>query len=231
MEMLKKYEKKQNREIEDKFHQLNIGNIGKVIYWLKFIEKIKNVPGDIVICGIGRGCSLLIISAINSFITKKDGGQRGIYAYDSFEGLPEPTIEDKSIMNLKKGDWSKSPSRKYIYSEEFIKKVLIEAGIEINDSSLFIRKGIFCESLKRHPPENIALLSVDCALYKSYLDTLENLYKYVSKGGIIVFDDFLVDGISEDDYPGARKAVKEFFRDKKDKFNKSIGGTKYIVKE
>ena len=41
---------------------------------------------------------------------KNEGGQRRIFGYDSFEGFPDPTIEDRAFRDPKKGDWSKSPN-------------------------------------------------------------------------------------------------------------------------
>ena len=38
MKQVKKFDAMHNAEIDEKFHQLNIGNIGNVIYWWKFLE-------------------------------------------------------------------------------------------------------------------------------------------------------------------------------------------------
>lgn len=59
MKQVKTFDTTHNKEIDEKFHQLNIGNIGNVIYWWEFLKAISEVPGDIVECGIGRGRSLV----------------------------------------------------------------------------------------------------------------------------------------------------------------------------
>jgi hypothetical protein len=74
MKLLKQFEIDHNSEIDEKFHQLNIGNIGNVIYFWKFFKQIKDIQGDIVECGVGRGRSLIIVSALNNFLTKNEGG-------------------------------------------------------------------------------------------------------------------------------------------------------------
>jgi O-methyltransferase len=74
-------------------------------------------------------------------------------------------------------------SGKYQYSIEFTKTVLSEAGIPLDDNPPILSKGFFCDSLKNHPKRPIALLHIDCDLYQSYKDTLDNLYELVSKGG------------------------------------------------
>ncbi len=229
MKELFKLETNHSSEIDEKFHQLNIGNIGNVIYWLNYFEMVKNIPGDIVECGIGRGRSLLIISALNDILNKAEGGERKIYGYDSFEGFPEPSKEDDSYRKPKKGEWSTSPSGKYNYSEEFIKLVLTEAKTPINN--LKLTKGFFGESLVNHPNDPIAILHVDGDLYQSYIDTLEHLYPKVSKGGLIVFDDFLAKKEDEDRWPGARKAVEVFLGDKAKNIKVSARGTPYYIKD
>ncbi len=231
MKRLFDFESNHKPEIDEKFHQLNIGNIGNVIYWWKFFEIIKNISGDIVECGIGRGRSLLVISAINQLLDKNEGGERIIYAYDSFEGFPEPTDEDKSARNPKKGEWSYSPSGKYKYSEDFIKLVLTEANISFKDNQLELKKGFFGDSLKNHPDRPIALLHVDGDLYQSYMDVLKLAYHKVVPGGLIVFDDFLSNNKESERWPGALIAVKDFLGEDYKKIIASERGTYFFIKE
>ena len=231
MKSLKIFETNHNSHIDEKFHQLDLGNIGNVVYWVKFFEIIKNVPGDIVECGIGRGRSILILCALNYFFDRDEGGQRQIFGYDSFEGFPQPSKEDKSFRNPKKGDWSKSPSGKYEYTKKFINKVLNESHIPLNEINLTLTKGFFNESLLNHPNRPIAMLHVDGDLYESHKSVLEILYQRVSKGGIIIFDDINSKQDTNDPFPGSRIAVKEFFKEKYNSLKVSIGGTLYFVKE
>ncbi len=227
----REFEHVRNPEIDEKFHQLNLGSTRNVIYWLKFFEMAKDVPGDIVECGIGGGKSLLIIAAINYFLNKKEGGQRHIFGYDSFEGFPRPTIKDKSPRNSKKGEWSHSPSGKYKYSKKFTKLVLKEGMIPLNKISLTLTKGFFSNSLKKHPQKPIAILHIDGDLYQSYKAALENLFDKVNKGGIIIFDDFTKEEKKEEKFPGARLAVKEFLGNKYKNLQSSIRGTCFFIKE
>lgn len=229
MKKLKSLESPHNTMIDEKFHQLNLGNIGNVVYWLRFFEAIAPVPGDIVECGVGRGRSLVVMAALNYFLSKEEGGQRALWGYDSFEGFPLPTKQDDSPRKPQKGEWSASPSGKYQYSPEFIHLVLTEAGIP-PDRHPSLVKGFFGDTLKSHPDHPIALLNVDGDLYQSYKDTLNNLYPKVAKGGIIVFDDFSEEK-NDEAFPGARLAVKEFLGEDFKKLKMSIGGTYYFVKE
>ena len=231
MKPVKIFETNHNSEIDEKFHQLDLGNIDNVVYWSKFFEMTKNVPGDIVECGIGRGRSMVILCALNYFYDKQEGGKRQIFGYDSFEGFPQPSIEDNSFRNPKKGDWAKSPSGKYEYSKEFINEVLKEAHIPLNEINLILTKGFFNESLLNHPERPIAILHVDGDLYESHKSVLEILYEKVTIGGIIVFDDIMEQQKADDPFPGSRIAVKEFFKEKYKSLKVSSGGTYYFIKK
>lgn len=230
MRLINFTEQRHRNDIDEKYHQLNLGNIGRVMYWQNFFNMVKDVEGDLVECGIGRGRSLLIIAAINQMLNKKQGGQRKIFGYDSFAGFPEPTIEDDSPRNPKKGEWSSSPSGQYTYSEDFTKLVLESGDVETDNITL--AKGFFSESLINHPDKPIAMLHIDGDLYQSYMSTLESLFNKVAIGGIIVFDDFLDDNnYKEEPFPGSRKAVEKFLGDRVSELKTSIIGTYYLRKD
>ena len=67
---------------------------------LKYINNYK-IDGDIIECGVGRGVSLFTMGNISNLI----GLDRKLYGFDSFEGFPEPTQEDRSYRNPQKGEW------------------------------------------------------------------------------------------------------------------------------
>jgi hypothetical protein len=232
MKCFRPFEGKHNPSIDEKFHQLTLSAIGRVVYWKHFFDLTKEISGDIVECGVGRGRSLLTISSLNFLMDSVEGGQRSIYAYDSFQGFPEPTIEDKSARDPKVGEWSHSPSGRYQYSPQFILQLLRDGGIPVDEMDMTITKGFFVDSLKSHPRRPIALLHVDCDLYQSYMDVLNSLFDLVQPGGVLVLDD-VVAGADEgtEKFPGARKALGKFFGDKQANFEISIAGSYFYKKE
>jgi len=230
-----KYSARHNPEIDEKFHQLNLDNIADVIYWYEFFQMVRHVPGDIVECGVGRGRSLIALTALNTLLERDEGGRRLIFAYDSFSGFPEPTKEDCSPRNPKAGDWGISPSGKYRYTSQFLKLVLANAGmatdvLEHAGFKLTVCAGFFSESLPTHPRRQIALLHLDGDLYQSYKSCLDNLYLLVSPAGVIVFDDFLFQESTDENFPGARRAVKEFLGSAYADLRCSRRGNTYFVK-
>ena len=71
-------------------------------------------------------------------------------------------------------------------------------------------KGFFEESLLKYTGKQIALLHLDADLYESYKTSLELLYTKIPKGGVVAFDEYM--GTFEHiNFPGAKKAIDEFF--------------------
>ena len=231
MKNLSQFESMHPEAVDEAYHILNIGSISLVLYWYQFFTMIKEVPGCIVECGVGRARSLTILSSLNKIMDSVGSGGRKIYAYDSFQGFPKPSPEDDSPRKPQEGEWSRSPSGKYEYSPDFIRMVIENANMPESNDWLKLTKGFFCDSLKDFPEDEIAILHVDADLYQSYLDVLNALYQKVVTGGIIVFDDFQYVDNKGERWPGARKAVNEFFADKGQVLKQSIRGTPYIIKQ
>lgn len=170
------------------------------LYFKEMYDLIAEVDGDIVECGVGYGDSLYKLSCLVYY----DGKRRRIYGFDSFEGFPEPSDEDRSPRNPRKGDWKVSTVEK-------IYQVLMN-GIErdfVRDNVILV-KGFFDESLRNYEGEKIALLHLDVDLYRSYKVTLEYFWPRVAQGGVVLFDEYRN---SLNRFPGASKAIDEFFGD------------------
>ena len=71
-------------------------------------------------------------------------------------------------------------------------------------------KGFFDETLSKYNGESIALLHLDVDLYRSYKIALEHFWSLVAPGGIVLFDEYKN---SLSNFPGASKAINEFFGD------------------
>jgi hypothetical protein len=59
----------------------------KFLYFARMYSKINGVDGEIVECGVGFGRSLLMLA----YLLKDESSDRQIFAFDTFEGLPQPT--------------------------------------------------------------------------------------------------------------------------------------------
>lgn len=166
----------------------------RIFYFKDLYDRIRNVNGGIVECGVAYGGSLAILGAL----AKQEGRERRIYGLDSFEGFPEPTAEDKSEYRIIiKGEYGDA-------TEEKIKKLF--QVLELPEPTLI--KGFLEETAKsfKNQVDKIAFLHIDTDLYSAYKVTLKELFDKVAQGGIVLFDEY-----DEPTFPGATKAVNEFF--------------------
>lgn len=223
------YQVKHPTEVNDYYHIYNKSNVLNVLYWNNFFEMIHSLEGDIVECGVGRGRSMIAILALQQFY--KATQEREVYALDSFEGFPEPSVEDQSYRAPKKGEWSRSPNNQFNYSIENLKIILEKADLPIKECTIV--KGFFEKTTRSLTVDKIAILHLDGDLYESIKQPLKNLSDKVIIGGIIVIDDYTLDdpNKSGEAFPGARKAVDEFLSGNTDfEIRTSIRGTPFIVR-
>ncbi len=152
------------------------------------------IPGALVDCGTYNGGSTALLSA--------GAPRRDIWALDSFEGLP--ALPDRDFDHpLTDEERQRFDFRGLcLGSEERLREAVGTFG-EL--SRLHIRKGWFEDTLPAARDEvgPIAVLHCDGDWYDSVRVTLESLYPNVSRGGVIVIDDYGA-------IPGAGQATRDF---------------------
>ena len=171
---------------------------------LHYVNK-KNLEGQVVESGIWRGGNLFISKKIQEKYYPQI--KRKFFGYDTFEGMPKPSIYDGKKMN-------------YIYENFKIQnKNWVKASLEdvINSATFFFEniddfkfiKGKVENTLNDtyNLPDKICLLRLDTDWYESTKKELNVLYPLLVENGILIIDDY-------GDMLGCRKAVDEFFKDK-----------------
>ena len=188
----------------------SLHNTSMFLYQSRMFEKIQSLDGDIVECGVGIGQTLIgWLSLVWSY-----GQRRRVWGFDSFEGFPESTSEDKSYRDAQKGDfWALKGviDGTNVTPLDIVVDSISNYGLtkEWLSSILTLIQGWFKDSLT-HYDGQIALLHIDADLYQSYRNVLEILGPKVVPGGLILFDEYL--GTMEFfNFPGAKKAVDEYF--------------------
>lgn len=177
------------------------------LHFYNLLTEVKELNGVIVECGVGVGQSLFHFSAIGNSI----GVPRHIYGFDTFEGIPDPTSED--------GEWNSGIGGDWNYSQKRVTENLLLAGLdaEFISTNITLVPGNFAQTLSDYAGRDpIVLLHIDADIYESYKTVLESLYDYVVPSGIIAFDEYLGSR-----WPGAVKAIDEFFEHKPEKIVKS----------
>ena len=153
---------------------------------------------DFVECGCWKGHSAYIISKL----INESGKKINFHIFDSFEGLSEATTKDESFY-LKD---SKEKNRIYKYfasSENIIKDVLKDFNF------IKIYKGWIPNRFGEIKDEKFSFIHIDVDLFEPTFESLKFFYPRLKKGGIIVCDDY-----NFTDFPGAKKAWDEYFKDK-----------------
>lgn len=198
--------------ISSKYTMTSPDRVFALMKSIDFIIK-NNVQGDFVECGVWRGGNLIIFQ---KFIEKYNL-QKKIFAYDTFEGMSEPekldkTFDGKSSIELLKKLEKKNVDRKenILIADCSIEQVIKNFNQNVIKNNLITIKGKVEETLlnKNNLPSKISLLRLDTDWYSSTKIELEILYPLLEKNGILIIDDYGY-------WQGARKAVDEYFLDKK----------------
>jgi hypothetical protein len=107
------------------------------------------------------------------------------FAFDSFQGLPEPDGVDSESRDFAKG--------KYACTENTFRENLTKAGVAL--SKVVSVSGMFdetctAETIRKYGMKKAAIIHVDCDLYASAKTALEFVKPLLTDGTIIIFDDW-----------------------------------------
>lgn len=192
-----------------------------------------DIPGDIAELGVFRGFGLMTwANLLESYCI----GDRTkiVYGFDNWKGFSGLSVQDgPAVTDVQKFKGGFSPKE---YFEE------LQDAIRIFDSDRFIpwkaRVKLIVGDIEKTVPkflkENMgvrfSLVHFDCDLYKPTKAALKALWPVLSRGGIMLFDEYSIH-----EWPGETKAVDEFFADKPNikikKFPWTNAPAGYVVKE
>ena len=152
----------------------------------------QNIPGDIVECGVAAGSNFAQMIKASQDLQQS----RLSWGYDSFQGIPFAGDKDTSQPGLPNIDKSKldklESSGITVHDKRGVIENLTKWGVYSEDVRLV--EGWFQDTLPTTKPESIALLRLDGDLYSSTLVCLEHLYPLISKGGLVLIDDYELTG-------------------------------------
>lgn len=116
--------------------------------------------------------------------SRRFGGTQHLWAFDSFEGFPEPTETQDAHPQWNAGGMSTS--------EVEFHRLCAEHGMSPNEYTAVA--GYFRDSLSSRTqetsPSNIALAYIDCDLYSSTKDVHAFLAPRLKHGQVIAYDDY-----------------------------------------
>lgn len=178
----------------------DLGRLKKIFSRYELFKKSLNVPGDIVECGVFKGTGhifwLKLLKIFDEHSIKK------VIGFDTFENF------SKSIL-----DFEKKNAKKFTKEAKFKNNVSINSiNKKIGELNLLDRseliKGDVIKTAPNYAKNNrgfkISLLNLDLDTYEGTKSVLESFYKKISRGGIIILDEYGKRGWGETD------AVDEF---------------------
>jgi len=155
----------------------------ETFYYLKELSNsVKNIDGIFCECGVYQGGTANLLGDI----AKTQG--KHLHLFDTFSGMPEQTI---SKDYFKIGSFSDT-------SLDSVKKNLKHL------KNIFFHKGFLPDTLKSIESKKISFAHIDVDQFLTTKKCLNIILKQMTKGGIIVIDDYGRPGT-----PGARSAVEE----------------------
>jgi O-methyltransferase len=168
-------------------------------YNLSLAERVKNIPGCVIECGVWRGG---MCAGLHTVL----GPQRRYFLFDSFEGLPPAQAIDGPAAIR----WQQDTTSPFYYdncsaSQDFARRAMEAVGAKQYE----LKPGFFDISLPNFmPPEPIAFLRLDADWYKPTMECLDWLFDHVAPGGIIALDDYYT-------WDGCSRALHDFLSKRK----------------
>ena len=171
----------------------------------KLYNKIINVSGAVIECGVANGNSIMLYAYLSELL-EPFARNRKIIGFDTFEGF-QSISKDKDPKDISTEDFSDSQYE------------ILNQAIELYDMKrplshmerIEIVKGNAVETIpeyiRTHPELTCALLYLDFDIYKPTKVALKAFLPLLTKGGIVVFDEF-----NYNKFSGETLAAKEILK-------------------
>lgn len=168
------------------------------------------VKGSVVECGVNHGFGIMTWSKLSAILEPVNLTRR-IYGFDTFEGFPSVSEQDRSAhsQHVKEGD---------LFADSLDE---LNELISVNDSTRFLGhvsktrlvKGDANHTIPQFVADNphlvVSLLFMDFDLYEPTKVALEHLVPRMPKGAVLAFDE-----LDNPLWPGETVAMLEYFRDR-----------------
>jgi hypothetical protein len=179
----------------DSFNQFIMSNDTKVFNKLiarAFIyDKVKDVPGDIVECGVFKGSGVYTFLKLKRLLNPNSS--KRVIGFDFFDTteLLKSLNNEQDIESMKVLFSGRDFVHEQSFEETLNNKIMAD-GFEPREFLLV--QGDVCKTtrdfVRDNPGFKISLLYMDVDLEVPTYETLINLWDNISKGGMIVFDEY-----------------------------------------
>lgn len=170
----------------------------------ELLRLTAGISGDTAECGVFQGAGSYLICVANT------GSELRIHhVFDSFEGMSPPTEED--------GEYWRAASMAFSFNG-------VQRNLEQFERVEY-HKGWIPTRFADVADRVFSFVHIDVDLAGPTRDSIEFFYPRMSKGGIIVCDDY---GFTT--CPGATRAIDEYLSDKPEKMIRLSAGGGFLIK-
>lgn len=200
--MDKLYDLNRNFEYENGFYATaDPSRFSKFITHLEFFKQTSNVRGEIVEFGVFKGNSFFRWIKFRDLLEQTNS--RKVIGFDIFGDFPEANFDkDKAKRDAFVAETNGGKSISLEEIKELLDKQGLNKNVDIVKGDILVTLDDY---LNKNPHLKISLLHID--LYEPTKHVLEKLFDKVTKGGVIIFDDYGA-------FAGTNKAVDDFFENK-----------------
>jgi O-methyltransferase len=180
----------------------SVERIYALIQAVRYLSR-SAIEGPVVECGVWKGGSM---AAVARTLVHLNDLNRDLYLFDTFEGMSPPTKEDVDYSGSHASDILRKDPTNYCNNAplESVKKVLYDTGYPTG--KIHFVKGNVEDTLPRLAPASVSLLRLDTDWYASTKHELTHLFPILSKGGVLVIDDY-------GHWKGSQQACDEYFKE------------------
>lgn len=182
---------------------VGIGNLGRFMAIADMLRSTLDVPGHVVEFGSWRGSNLMYMTKLLRIYDPH--GSKQVHCFESFAGLETFSAQDGSAGVSEGGTYRGS-------YEELQEMINIS---ELNDD-IVIHKGDILQTLPsalQNEGLSFSFIYCDTDLYAPSRLILDSLHPRLSKGGMIIMDEW-----NYDKWPGEAVAVREFMAEHGDSY-------------
>lgn len=192
---------------------MNEERFSKLLIHYETFKIAKKIPGSIVECGVFKGTSLSRFAMLRELLG--NSRRNKIVAFDVFsDNFPNTNFKNEK---KQRRHWIKTAGGSSISTTQ-LKAIFKKKKVR----NFELVKGDVLETipnyLKKNPNFKISILNVDIDFVETTKCVLENFYDKVSKGGVILFDNYEGVGTGGTFYKGETETINKFLK----KINKKI---------
>jgi len=163
----------------------------KLVSRALIFDSVKDIPGDIVECGVFKGTGLYTFLKLKSIFNANSS--KKVIGFDFFdtEQLISSIAEDHDRASMdvlfKERNFAHTQSFSQSLRQKLLTDGFLESDFELVEGDVSLTSKQF---VQENPGFKISLLYMDLDLEAPTYNTLVNLWDNVTRGGIVVFDEY-----------------------------------------